>query len=203
MPATITNEALEPVPGRPEQDSRRQKELRRDDRGVARARRIVAALPGNANDELLTPSGTAAPVAGQPSDRDELTEFAQRSRRADNTPRPRWNAAARFLGSAGRRKWLEPYEPPIYRAARAGAGRFSGKRSAHVLHLRAHPFELGEDRIDAAAILLEVGATLLADAIELLRALGFDRGVTEFLEIRQRRVNHPGTGSVKAPGTLL
>src|SRR5438552_14527786 len=116
------------------------------------------------------------------------------------------DASLLFGGGVAERGQRRPQRPtrvgelgaPAARSivGRVGAGAFSRKRSPHVLHLRPHPFELGEDRIDNAAILLEVGTSFIADAIELFRTIDFYRGVTQLLEIAPRAINHPGTWSI-------
>src|SRR5439155_26556360 len=53
---------------------------------------------------------------------------------------------------------------------------------ANVAHAVADAFELREQRLHGGAVLVEMPAPLLADAIELLGPLRLDRGVARLLQ---------------------
>src|ERR1700687_4613760 len=66
----------------------------------------------------------------------------------------------------------------------------AGECLANAVHLAADLRELRQHRVDKSAVLVELGQSGVGDAIELLAAFGFDRGVADLFKIRQRRIDH-------------
>src|SRR5262245_7458052 len=56
---------------------------------------------------------------------------------------------------------------------------FGGEEVARRLHLAAEHGELAQDRLGNRAVLVEIGAAVRGDAVELLGAGGVDRGVAD------------------------
>src|SRR6185437_5739012 len=76
----------------------------------------------------------------------------------------------------------------------------AGEEAAHAVHLAGDTLELREHRAYRFAVLIELGVAGVGDAIKLLVAFGFDRGVTELFKVGQRRIDHAGTRRVEATG---
>src|SRR5262249_18001943 len=73
----------------------------------------------------------------------------------------------------------------------------------HPAHLATDELELAEHRVRDIAILVEVGAPGVRDAIELLCALGGDARVADFFEPGECGIDHPRAPAVKAAPALL
>src|SRR5262249_49937407 len=74
---------------------------------------------------------------------------------------------------------------------------------AYAPHFAADVLELAEHGIGRAAVLLEVRATRVGNAVELLGPFCCHARVAHLLEPGKRRVDHARAGAVKAPGALL
>src|SRR5450755_1489393 len=72
------------------------------------------------------------------------------------------------------------------------------ERLPDAVHLAANACQLRQHRVDQGTIFIELRQSGVGDAIELLAALGFDRGVADFFEVGEGRINHAGARSVKA-----
>lgn len=72
-----------------------------------------------------------------------------------------------------------------------------------IVQFLAHALKVAQHRIYRGPVLFEMPAPGVGDAIQLLRAVGFDRGISDFLKVGQRRINHSGTGTVETLRPLL
>src|SRR5262249_17985716 len=115
-----------------------------------------------------------------------------RRRRRDAWPRPRAGSrvprarAAASCGGPRRRRRAAAAEP-----------------AAHARNALADEGKPLEHRVDEVAVLVEMGAALLGDGVELLGALGLGGDVTGLFEIGQRRINDAGARRVPARGLVF
>src|SRR5207237_3679580 len=70
----------------------------------------------------------------------------------------------------------------------------AGEDAPHVFHLGADPRQLREDGVHRAAILREMRAAFVGDAVELFRAFRFYRCVEDLFAIVERRVDYAMSG---------